>query len=57
MVISVRIGETLVPLPEGTSYTGFLFATGDDAGGVEQALRDAAACLRFTVAPLVPVAR
>ena len=57
VVISVRVGETLVPLPEGTSYTGFLFATGDSAATVEQALRDAAACLRFTVAPLVPVAR
>jgi len=57
VVISVRIGETLVPLPEGTSYTGFLFARGDDPRTVEQALRDAAARLRFTVAPLVPVAR
>jgi len=57
VVISVRVGETLVPLPEGTSYTGFLFATGDDPATVEQALRHAAACLRFTVAPLVPVAR
>jgi biotin carboxylase len=57
VVISVRVGETLVPLPEGTSYTGFVFATGDDPGTVEQALRDATACLRFTVAPLVPIAR
>ena len=57
VVISVRVGETLVPLPEGTSYTGFMFATGDDPATVEQALRDAAARLRFTVAPLVPVAR
>ena len=30
VVISVRVGETLVPLPEGASYTGFIFATGDD---------------------------
>jgi len=57
VVISVRVGETLVPLPEGTSYTGFLFARGDDPATVEQALRDAAARLRFTVAPLVPVSR
>ena len=26
VVISVRVGETLVPLPEGASYTGFVFA-------------------------------
>jgi hypothetical protein len=57
VVISVRVGETLVPLPEGSSYTGFIFATGDDPISVEQSLRDAHARLRFTVAPLVPVAR
>jgi biotin carboxylase len=57
VVISVRIGETLVPLPEGTSYTGFIFASGETPAAVEQALRDAHAQLRFTVAPLVPVAR
>jgi biotin carboxylase len=57
VVISVRVGETLLPLPEGTSYTGFVFATGETPAAVEQALRDATAQLRFTVAPLVPVAR
>jgi biotin carboxylase len=57
IVISVRIGETLVPLPEGASYTGFIFARGDDAATVEQTLREAHARMRFTVAPLVPVAR
>jgi biotin carboxylase len=57
VVISVRVGETLVPLPEGASYTGFIFATGDDPSFVEQALREAHARLRFTVAPLVPIAR
>jgi UDP-3-O-acyl-N-acetylglucosamine deacetylase len=57
VVISVRVGETLVPLPEGSSYTGFIFASGDSAATVERALRDAHAKLRFTVAPLVPVTR
>ena len=57
VVISVRVGETLVPLPEGASYTGFVFASGDSPASVEQALRDATSRLRFTVAPLVPVAR
>jgi hypothetical protein len=57
VVMSVRVGETLVPLPEGTSYTGFIFATGDTPASVERALRDAHAQLRFTVAPLVPTAR
>jgi len=57
VVISVRVGETLVPLPEGASYTGFIFASGEDPAFVEQALRAAHAHLRFTVAPLVSVAR
>jgi len=57
VVISVRVGETLVPLPEGSSYTGFIFATGDDPISVERSLRAAHAHLRFTVAPLVPVTR
>ena len=57
VVISVRVGETLVPLPEGASYTGFIFATGDDPAAVERALRESHSRLRFTVAPLVAVAR
>jgi biotin carboxylase len=57
VVISVRVGETLVPLPEGASYTGFVFASGATADDVEQALREATSRLNFRVAPLVPVAR
>jgi biotin carboxylase len=57
VVISVRVGETLVPLPEGQSYTGFVFATGETPAFVEQALRDAVSHLHFTIAPLAPVTR
>jgi len=57
VVISTRIGETLTPLPEGSHYTGFIFASGDTAAGVERALRTAVGRLRFTVAPLVAVTR
>jgi biotin carboxylase len=39
----------LLPLPEGRSYLGFIFARGDDAAGVEHALRDAHARLDFTI--------
>ena len=35
VVISTRIGETLTPLPEGSHYTGFIFASDDSAEGVE----------------------
>jgi biotin carboxylase len=57
IVISVRPGETVVPLPEGASYLGFIFASGETPGAVENALRLAAARVTFDLAPLVPVLR
>ena len=53
VVISARVGETVVPLPEGNSYLGFIFAAADTPADVERALRDASAQLRFTFAPLI----
>jgi biotin carboxylase len=47
LVITARIGDTLVPLPEGHSYVGFLFAGGDTREDVIASLRAAAARLRF----------
>ena len=49
VTISAHPGETLVPLPEGHRYLGFIFARGDDPAGVERALRDAHARLTFTL--------
>ncbi len=49
VVISTTIGTELVPLPEGSSYLGFLFARGATPEAVEQALRTAHAQLRFTI--------
>jgi len=57
VVISTRAGETVTPLPEGGSYFGFIFARGTSPDAVTDALRDAAARLRFEIAPLIPVAR
>jgi hypothetical protein len=45
----------LVPLPEGRSYLGFIFARADDAADVEAALRTAHARLRFVVDRELPV--
>ena len=53
--ISIREGYRLVPLPEGESYLGFIFARGRDAGEAEAALRAAHACLKVVVAPELPV--
>jgi biotin carboxylase len=57
IVISVQPGETVVPLPEGASYLGFIFASAETPAAVENALRVAAARLAFELAPLVPVLR
>lgn len=55
VVVSVRSGQTLVPLPEGASYLGFIFARGETATEVETALRAAHRELRFDVIPELPM--
>ena len=47
--ITAKVEETLVPLPEGRSYLGFIFASGTDAAAVERALREAHARLSFSI--------
>jgi biotin carboxylase len=55
--ISVRDGYELIPLPEGAAYLGFIFAQGPDPESVENALRDAHACLNFVTAPVMKLTR
>ena len=52
VVIDVREGYELVPLPEGSSYLGFIFAHAPSPAAAEAALREAHARLRVVVAPL-----
>ncbi len=52
VVIHVREGYELVPLPEGSSYLGFIFARAPSAAQAEAALRAAHDCLRVVVMPL-----
>jgi hypothetical protein len=47
--ITAKPDTTLVPLPEGKSYLGFIFARGDHAAAVEAALREAHARLTFAI--------
>ena len=47
--ITVKPGALVVPLPEGRSYLGFIFARGSGPGVVERSLRDAHACLHFVL--------
>ena len=51
--ISVREGYELVPLPEGESYLGFVFARAETPVAVEVALRQAHDCLRVVTAPVL----
>jgi len=55
VIISAKIGQHLLPLPEGNSYLGFIFARGGDPVGVESALRQAHAKLRFEINAALPV--
>ena len=55
--ITAKPDSLIVPLPEGRSYLGFLFARGSDAGDVERALREAHACLRFVIEREIEVVR
>ena len=55
ILITAKQGQKLVPLPEGNSYLGFIFARGDSPGVVERALRDSHAKLRFEIATVLPV--
>ena len=55
VIITAKQGQKLVPLPEGSSYLGFIFARGPEPGGVEQALRSAHQKLRFEVSTALPV--
>ncbi len=53
--ITAKPDQVLVPLPEGASYLGFLFARAAAPDDVERALRAAHARLSFTIDPEVRV--
>ncbi|MFN8481964.1 MAG: ATP-grasp domain-containing protein [Anaerolineae bacterium] len=49
--ITLPLQHPVVPLPEGASYLGFIFARGERPDDVEAALREAHRRLRFTIVP------
>jgi hypothetical protein len=57
VIITAKPDSTLVPLPEGRSYLGFIFATSDAPASVEEALRCAHDSLEFTIDREVRVAQ
>ena len=53
--ITAKLNYPLVPLPEGESYLGFIFARGDEPAAVEAALREAHQKLEFEIQEQLPV--
>ena len=55
VTITAKEGQKILPLPEGSSYLGFIFARAESPEEVEHALRQAHGCLRFEIATALPV--
>ena len=53
--ITAKPSQKLAPLPEGSSYLGFIFGRGHSPEFVEEALRYAHEKLRFVLTPVLPV--
>lgn len=51
--ITARVNQEIMPLPEGDSYLGFIFARGETPAAVEAALREAHEKLRFAIEPVL----
>jgi hypothetical protein len=49
--LTAKLDQVLVPLPEGASYLGFIFARAKSPADVDQALRTAHSRLTFTIDP------
>ena len=49
VIITAKPDALLLPLPEGRSYLGFIFARGERPEIVEAAIREAHARLRFAI--------
>ncbi len=57
VIVTAKVGQMLTPLPEGSSYLGFIFAHGENPADVEAALRRAHAKLSFRIATALPTLR
>ncbi len=51
VTISIPLGQTVVPLPEGNRYLGFIFAKAEAPAAVEAALRQAHRRLALVIEP------
>jgi biotin carboxylase len=55
VIITAKLGQKLLPLPEGASYLGFVFARATSPSKIERLLRSAHEKLRFDITPELPV--
>ncbi len=53
--VTAKLRQKLVPLPEGASYLGFIFARAANPESVEAALRKSHRRLRFLISSAIPV--
>ena len=54
LIITAKQGQELLPLPEGATYLGFLFARGETPSTVESAIRKAHEKLLFRIGTALP---
>ena len=57
IVITAKEGQQMLPLPEGSTYLGFLFFRGSTADEVEKGLREAHRRLQFLLPTALPVVK
>ncbi|MGA3205628.1 MAG: hypothetical protein ABSF12_24300, partial [Bryobacteraceae bacterium] len=57
IAISAKQGQAMIPLPEGASYLGFIFARADSPERAVAALREALSLLEFDFAHILPVVK
>ena len=57
VIITATEGQRLIPLPEGATYLGFLFARAESPAAIEAALRQAYTELRFEIATVLETFR
>lgn len=50
IMLTIPVGQELIPLPEGARYLGFIFARGETPNDVEASLREAHRRLTFIIA-------
>jgi hypothetical protein len=55
LIITAKQGQPVLPLPEGNTYLGFLFAYGEAVSPVEARLRRAHKLLEFEITETLPV--